>query len=327
MARRVARSRSVRLLSRPRGGSPQAARPTAPLSEKEAARYAIAHKMAVTLNRLADAAYKLAHPECPSGPKQPDFYDASQLDCINAWVRVRDWVEFFISPHPDSLGWVAAQQPGKAGPLRSLNVPFAVGDPNPVWPVRSTDKRGCLVSFIDNNGSTYGTEFQRFLAPRGLTRYHIGHDCIANHGDIVVAPEAGTVFKINTFVETTDAVWIRTPTGLTLVLGETEPGSPAEFGVSVGTDVQKGQPVARVGTFAFAQAVDMHMIHFEAYAGSHSSYQQWFDGQQAPPGLLNPTAYLQRAACTLPQLAFTQSMSQGKAKVLGRLVMGTNMRH
>lgn len=286
---------------------------------------------------MATAAYVLAYPNAPHGPNDPDFYDASQSDNIESWVRIRDWVDYFIAWPKTHVMTAALPEIGDwwdggslRAPLASLAVPFAIGDPNPVWPVRPSDPRGCTLSYLDFEGGSHGTRYQRFLAPRGLKRYHIGHDCIANHRDIVVAPEAGRIIKISPFVEDTDCVRIETNTGLTILLGETERGSTEELGLAVGSEVTKGQPVARVGTFGFAQAVNMHMVHVEIYAGSSMGYKSWSDGEDPPPALLNPTYYLMKAAqnCNVSmKLGAPPPPSSAQLKNFGRLVMGTPMRH
>jgi len=313
----------------------------ATMSEKDAA-----HKIVSTnfvpykgvdsgrsLNKLTTEAYLLAFPGAPQTLQGgPDFNEADQMPFIMGWARIRDWIEYFMMKMKHAVTGYA-DIGGMPYPLLHMDghrnfVLFAQGDPNPVWPVKSSDPRGCMVSYIDMDGSVHGTEFQRFLAPRFTFRYHNGHDCIANHLDVVVAPETGTVIKINQFVETTEAVWIKTNTNLTMILGEVEPGSAEKYGIKVGSKVAKGQPVARVGTFGFAQAVNMHMVHFEVYSGTVTTYEKWIDGGDKPPGLLDPTMYLLRAACkTSLKLASAPPTSAAQLKNLGRVVMGTLDRH
>lgn len=314
---------------------------TATMSEKDAA-----HKIVSTnfihhqgkdsgksLSELTNEAYTLSF---PNGPQTqlggPDFYKSDQMEFIMGWARIRDCVEFFLL----KAKFFVTGMPDIGGmpyPLMHMDgqrtfVQFAQGDPNPVWPVKSSDPRGCMVSYIDIDGGVHGTEFQRFLAPRNTTRYHIGHDCIANHLDVVVAPETGTVIKINQFVADTVAVWIHTNTNLTMILGEMEKGSPEKYGIKVGSKVSKGQPVGRVGTFAFAQAVNMHMVHFEIHSGRVTGYSDWQDGAVKPPRLLDPTMYMLRAACKVSlKIAAAPPVSKAQLQNLGRMVMGTSMRH
>lgn len=342
------RSRGVRATVRTparRGSSGLGLQNAPPPSERAAAKSVVEEQPVtslnnIPLNKMTTAAYILAYPNAPHGPNDPNFYDSSQKDLIEAWVRIRNWVDYFIAwPMTHVMSTSLPEIAGKPwswnggsiqAPLASLAVPFAIGDPNPVWPVRPSDPRGCTLSYLDTNGVSHGTLYQRFLAPRGTQRYHIGHDCIANHRDIVVAPEAGRIIKINQFLDDTDAVWIETNTGLTILLGETERGSPAEFGVGVGSEVAKGQAVARVGTTEFAQTVNMHMVHVEIYAGSNTTYKSWSDGATPPPALRNPTYYLMKAAqnCNVSMnLSAGPPMSDSQIKTFGRLVMGTSMRH
>ena len=311
------------------------------MSEKDAAHKIVSTNFAPykgidsgrSLNKLTNEAYLLAFPGAPQTLQGgPNFNEAEQMPFIMGWARIRDWIEYFMMKMKHAVTGYA-DVGGMPYPLLHMDnkrnfVQFAQGDPNPVWPVKSSDPRGCMVSYIDIDGGVHGTEFQRFLAPRYTFRYHNGHDCIANHLDVVVAPETGTVIKINQFVGTTVAVWIKTNTNLTMILGEVEKGSPEKYGIKIGSKVAKGQPVARVGTFDFAQAVNMHMVHFEVYSGTVTAYEKWMDGGDKPPGLLDPTMYLLRAACkTSLKLASAPPTSAAQLKNLGRMVMGTSMKH
>jgi hypothetical protein len=270
----------------------------------------------VSLDGLTNQAYWLVHPQ---GPRHPSFYEAEQLPFVESWVRIRDWVDYFLyrpaGVHSPSM------------PLQTLGVPFAQGDPNPAWPVISTDPRGCQVNYLDAAGGSHGMLFQRFGAPRGSkdpasspTRNHIGHDCIANEGDVVVAPESGGIEAIRSFYSGTDAVYLVTDSKITLVLGEIESGSPEQFGVAAGQRVTKGQPVARVGSFNVGAQLPFHMLHFETWDGRRSSSGNWYDGSPQPTDLLNPTAYLLRSRCRREGGGPTAVTAAGLHQ-LGRAVM------
>ncbi|MCH9637733.1 MAG: M23 family metallopeptidase [Gammaproteobacteria bacterium] len=255
-----------------------------------------------TLDSVAMHAYQQAY---PNAPEFPDFYDDDQLDTIYAWVRIRNWVDWARN-RPGEGPAIAVGVPPYSDPrpLNSLGVPMAVGDPNPIWPVISTDPRGCDVNYLDVNGVSHGLMFQRFGAPRGSSdwfnvpsRYHIGHDCIAVAGDIVVAPEDGVVGNIRNFYAGTKAMYLWTDTGITINLGEIEPGSQRDFGATEGTRVSKGQPVARVGEFEMGKELPYNMIHFEIFDGHRDRSLNWYDGEPRPTDLRNPTDYLLRARC------------------------------
>ncbi len=302
--------------------------------ERSAARIALEADPTGSLHDVTDVAYQSAYTH---GPEIPDFYDDAHLPWVYAWVRIRDWVDYWRnapSPMLTSSTQQAFSGGGEAfvppiGPLRTLGVPFAVGTPNPTWPVQSTDPRGCTVNYLDNNGISHGMIFQRFGAPRGRRSYHNGHDCIANPGDLVVAPEGGTVVKISYFWAGTYALYISTPSGLTLGLGEIEVGSPSEFGIGVGSVVNQGDPVARIGLFDVEHRLPFSMLHFITYMGPPPLTGERFDDDATPPyndgRLLNPTVYLQRAACSLPPsgggVVTSSTRTTHALQNLGRAVM------
>ena len=157
-------------------------------------------------------------------------------------------------------------------------IPEATGDPAPAWPLASGRRR-------------ITTDFGK---PRAEgARVHVAEDLPAPQGTIVVAPEAGEIVAIHGFTSppkfraTTKAILLQTRTGPVLVLAEVEPDSWQEFGVGVGSTVQKGQPVARVG--------GLGMLHFEAYTQGTRQTSRWYVADPPPPNLLDPTAYLVRA--------------------------------
>ncbi len=265
-----------------------------------------------SLDTVTYVAYQQAY---PSGPTTLDFYNDSHLPWIDRWIRIRDWVDYWRHrPTPAAEGFAQPALPfADPPPLQTLGYRFAQGIQFPTWPVHSTDHRGCTVNYLDIDGGSHGMRFQRFMASRGPTdKYHRGHDCIANPGDLVVAPERGTIVGIAFFFAGTDVMNLLTDTGLLLRLGEIAPGSADEFGVGEGTVVGQGDPVARIGEFDVAYRLPFHMLHFETWTGNRDE-------------TLNPTAYLLRARdrCFLPppELDLAQ-VDQGTEQIeeIGRLV-------
>ena len=159
--------------------------------------------------------------------------------------------------------------------------PLAAGDPSPVWPLLDLRPRFAPDSF---------------MRPRGkkTPRYHAGVDMPAPRGTVVVAPESGRVIKLQTFNgPNAHALLMESDaTGITINLGEVEPGSWSEFGVDKGSKIFAGQPVARVGI----NPEGGEMLHFETYAPGTRKTSSWYVGEPPPPSLLDPTDYVLRAA-------------------------------
>ncbi len=278
----------------------------------------------LTLDSVTHKAYQATY---SSGPDFPDFYDEDDIAWVMAWVRIRSWVDWYRNRPSGGTITMAVKPYSEPAPLESLGVPMGRGVANPAWPIHSTDPRACLVSYLDVTGQLHGQPFQRFGAPRGSSdwirkqsRYHIGHDCIANAGDLVVAPEAGVVGNFRDFYAGTKALYLLADSGITLVLGEIEPGSQSEFNVAIGTRVTQGQSVARVGTFEMGKELPFHMIHFEIFEGHRDRSLNWYDGNLRPKDLRNPTDYLLRAACSTPPMGFSAEPPQELAE-LGLEVM------
>lgn len=244
---------------------------------------------------LTDKAFRLVH---PTGPAHPDFYDSNDAALIESWIEIWNWVDWYQNrTAPPSTGTSAILA---TDPLKSWGVPFGEGvDPNPVWPIVTQE---CAIAFLGNHANTVGEPLQRFGAARpsqGWTqnRIHIGADLVGLGGDVVVAPEAGVIGGIRPFYSGTEALLLWLPNDTTVVLGEVAPGSYDEFGVEVGDTVQKGQPVARIGTFAPEQQLDYDMLHVEMFKGHRGASANWYDGSSPPTGLLNPTKYVLSASC------------------------------
>lgn len=160
-------------------------------------------------------------------------------------------------------------------------VPMATGSGSPIWPLPSVTRRRW----------TFG-------APRtsktGPDRRHAGVDLYAPKGSLVLAPEGGTVIASQRFVwqDRHDAILFQTDSGGPVILfGEVLPGSWDNVGASIGSRVEAGQPVARVGV----NPGGVSMLHFEMYTRGTRKNARWYAGQTPPPNLLDPTRYLQTA--------------------------------
>jgi hypothetical protein len=136
-----------------------------------------------------------------------------------------------------------------------------------------------------------------FGAPRksdkGRDRRHAGVDLYAPQGSVVLAPEAGTIVATQKFVwkDRHDAMLFQTDSGPVILFGEVRPRSWNDFGLSIGSHVQAGQPVARVGI----NPGGSQMLHYEMYTRGTRKNSRWYAGQAPPSNLLDPTAYLKTA--------------------------------
>jgi hypothetical protein len=124
-------------------------------------------------------------------------------------------------------------------------------------------------------------------------RHHVGIDLFASRGDVVVAPEGGTVVATQTFNgPNAHAILLQTDSGPVILFGEVEPGSWGEFGLGKGSRVDAGQPVARVGI----NPRGSQMLHLEMYTAGTTSNRRWYTGRPPPSDLLDPSDYLILAA-------------------------------
>lgn len=173
-------------------------------------------------------------------------------------------------------------------PAKDRGVDFAIGG-RPIWPIHPSSRHASkyTVSYKDAAGSWHGRAARAFKADRG-SRHHAGMDLFANAGDVIVAPEAGTVVRRQTFYKGTGAMVLELDSGLAVVLGETAMGGAGEFGITTGTRVQRGQPLTRVGLSNDGS----HMLHLETYRSGTTTNSRWYKGDAAPPNLLDPTEWL-----------------------------------
>ena len=161
-------------------------------------------------------------------------------------------------------------------------VEMAVGSPKPAWPMPAVKAKFALWSF--GGGRPFGCDI-------GVCeRWHAGIDLSgAVGGALVVTPEDATVIGVDRgWSSGSKAIFLRTDTGLFLVLGGVIKGSSKEFDVEEGQRVERGDSLGRVlGSYG--------MIHFETYAaGDRTKNTPWWKDQPPPPGLLNPTNYVER---------------------------------
>lgn len=134
-----------------------------------------------------------------------------------------------------------------------------------------------------------------------VERRHAGVDLFGRKGDVVLAPEDGTILRFLPFHAGTWAVYLRSMLGDRIVnLGEVARNSWREFGVVPGQTVLEGQPLARVGM----QTDGSTMLHLETYefeeatrdddiiATIRSGEMRWLNAAAAPASLRDPSAYL-----------------------------------
>ncbi len=187
-------------------------------------------------------------------------------------------------------------------PPKPLGVPFAEGAARPVWPLRTRHPRRGVVSYRGVDGKARGNWARRFAAPRGgkngkRGRNHAGIDLFANPGDAVLAVADGVVTAVQSFHLGSWAVFV--DHGQVVVMyGEVEKRSWSLLGVSVGSRVKAGQPIAAVACMARDEegACTSHMLHVETYAPGTTRNQRWYAGDEAPPALRDPSLLLLHAA-------------------------------
>lgn len=152
---------------------------------------------------------------------------------------------------------------------------------SPEWPLAQVTPKFSLTSFGGGRPANC----------INCERWHAGVDLTsAPDGSLVVAPVAGVVAGVDKgWSGAAKALYLRTPDGLFVVLGGVKLGSSGEFGVQLGQQVSRGQPIGRVlGSYG--------MIHLETYADpnkSRTGNSPWYVGNKAPSGLLNPTWFVQ----------------------------------
>ena len=161
-------------------------------------------------------------------------------------------------------------------------LPIAAGDPKPAWPLPTVTPK--FATWSVGGGRPFGCTLET------CKRWHAGIDLTgAPDGAVILAPEDALVVGVDRgWDDKAKAAFLRTKTGLFLVLGGFRQGSHKEFGIEHGQEVLKGDKLGRVhGPYG--------MIHLETYkAESRTANSVWWKSEPPPPGLLNPTHYVER---------------------------------
>ena len=140
---------------------------------------------------------------------------------------------------------------------------------------------------------SYHERPRAFRAPRdGGVREHAGCDLYAAAGDAVLAMEAGTVTRgCYPFYDVVFALEVTSAAGRVIRYGEI---SGAVAGIRLGTPIDEGQPIARVGKM---QTIAQPMLHLEIYDGTGTGS---LTDRERPPfmrraDLVDPTELLDAA--------------------------------
>lgn len=229
----------------------------------------------------------------------------TKLDVRGVEVRDDAEQESYDDPRGDSFlpqGESATVLPPEVVGPKPMGVAFAEGIARPGWPLRTRHPRRGVVSYRGVDGKVRGNWARRFGAHRGgsngkPSRNHAGVDLFANAGDPVLAMAAGRVTAVQSFHLGSWAVFVE-HAGVVVMYGEVEARSWKELGVAVGSEVEAGQPIAKVACMVEDDegTCVSHMLHLETYAPGTTRNQRWFAGQAAPPALRDPSLLLLRAA-------------------------------
>ncbi|MBK7829604.1 peptidoglycan-binding protein [Nannocystis sp.] len=161
-------------------------------------------------------------------------------------------------------------------------LPMAAGDPAPAWVLPGVAPKFAVWSI--GGGRPFNCALEK------CERWHAGIDLTgAPDGATIVAPEDALVVGIDRgWSEGSKAAFLRTKTGLFLVLGGFKAGSHKEFDIQTARDVRKGEKLGRVlGSYG--------MIHLETYAAEgRVANSVWWKSEPPPDGLQNPTSYVER---------------------------------
>jgi murein DD-endopeptidase MepM/ murein hydrolase activator NlpD len=181
-------------------------------------------------------------------------------------------------------------------------VPMAVGGDDPTWPLPTVTPKFATWSLGGGRPSpcTVST----------CQRWHAGIDLTgAPDGAVVVAPEDGVVVGVDKgWTDGTRAMFLKTDSGLFLVLGGMHAGSPKDFGIQSGQRVTKGQKLGKiVGSYG--------MLHFETYKAepTRTANSRWWKDEAPPDGLLNPINYVERMVGKEASLVQTRQRLQALA--------------
>ena len=181
------------------------------------------------------------------------------------------------------------------------SLPMAAGDPAPAWPLPAVTPKFATWSIGG------GRPFACTLAT--CERWHAGIDLTgAPDGATIVAPEDALVVGIDRpWSEGSMAAFLRTKTGLFIVLGGFKAGSHKEFGIQTAREVRKGEKLGRIlGSYG--------MIHLETYAADgRVANSVWWKSEPPPDGLQNPTNYVERMVGAKVSLVQTRQRHEALA--------------
>ena len=181
---------------------------------------------------------------------------------------------------------------------------MAKGDPKPMWPMPTVEPKFATWS-VGGGRPSACTEDK-------CERWHAGIDLTnAPDGAVIVAPEDAEVIGIDRgWSEGAKAAFLRTKTGLFLVLGGFKQGSHKVFGITAGQGVKKGDKLGVIlGSYG--------MVHLETYeAEGRKANSVWWKGEPPPDGLLNPANYVERMVGDKVSLLQTQQRHEA-LKTLG----------
>ncbi len=180
-------------------------------------------------------------------------------------------------------------------------LPMAIGDPAPAWPLPGVTPKFAVWSI--GGGRPFNCTLEK------CERWHAGIDLTgAPDGATIVAPEDALVVGIDRgWSEGSKAAFLRTKTGLFVVLGGFKAGSHKEFDIQTAREVRKGEKLGRVlGSYG--------MIHLETYAAEgRVANSVWWKSEEPPDGLQNPTGYVERMVGAKVSLVQTRQRHEALA--------------
>ena len=180
-------------------------------------------------------------------------------------------------------------------------LPMATGDPAPAWPLPGVTPKFAVWSI--GGGRPFNCTLEK------CERWHAGIDLTgAPDGATIVAPEDALIVGIDRgWAEGSKAAFLRTKTGLFVVLGGFKAGSHKEFQIQTAREVRKGEKLGRVlGSYG--------MIHLETYAADgRMANSVWWKSEPPPDGLQNPTSYVERMVGTKVSLVQTRQRHEALA--------------
>jgi murein DD-endopeptidase MepM/ murein hydrolase activator NlpD len=175
-------------------------------------------------------------------------------------------------------------------PLLVMEVPFAQSTTTGrYWPIRTVNPRGREIAYLDIHSTQHGDPSRSFFANRDAgARHHCGVDLWGSNGDMVVAVEDGEIVHFYPFYNGVFALIVQCDANLVINYGEVASTSLSAWGLSKGSRVKAGDPIAVIGPSTTGSV----MCHFETYLTGTTSNEKWMAGQPVPSRLLNPIAYL-----------------------------------